>query len=114
MHVVIVCSIIFGKQYGTFVAIKEPCALLPFEQNIAVPVYFAIENSELEEIHTNLTMAAKKEKTAAAVEGEAEGGRDQLTMGDEKSFEGYEVCRERPSWWNIQYYRICVHVGQAR
>jgi hypothetical protein len=45
-----------------------------FEKNIAIPVYFAIEDSELEEIHTNLIMAAKKEKTAAAVEGEGGGG----------------------------------------
>ena len=41
-----------------------------FERNVAIPVYFAIEDSELEEIRTNLIMAAKKEKTATAVEGE--------------------------------------------
>ena len=46
-----------------------------FEQNVAIPVYFAIEDSELEEIRSNLIMAAKKEKTATAVEGKGREGR---------------------------------------
>ena len=41
-----------------------------FEIKVAIPVYFATEDSELGEIHTSLMLAAKKEKTATAVEGE--------------------------------------------
>ena len=44
-----------------------------FELNVAIPVYFAIEDSELKEIHSNLILAAKKEKTATAVEGKGGG-----------------------------------------
>ena len=40
-----------------------------FELKIAIPIYFAIEDPELEEIHNNLVLSAKKEKTATAVEG---------------------------------------------
>ena len=40
-----------------------------FEKIVLIPVYFAVEDSELGEIHANLVMAAKKEKKATAVEG---------------------------------------------
>ena len=43
-----------------------------FEKIVVIPVYFAVEDSELGEIHTNLVMAAKKEKKATAVEGKGE------------------------------------------
>ena len=46
-----------------------------FEKIVIIPVYFAVEDSELGEIHANLVMAAKKEKKATAVEGkEGKGG----------------------------------------
>ena len=45
-----------------------------FELKVAIPIYFAIDDPELEEIHNNLVLSAKKEKTATAVEGKGVGG----------------------------------------
>ena len=62
-----------------------------FERDVAIPVYFAIEDSELKEIHSDLILAAKKEKTATAVEGEGDskGGRGQLTGKGQRT--GYKA-----------------------